>query len=169
MKNLGKRAGAWMPPMKEMMVIIVAVVIISIIFAILVYGGNEGDRNDIEERSNDIKQSQILNTLLRTPIRISDPEVIREGFGREITFSSLVSLMISEEDDDLKEKYETFLERRAEYSLDGVYGEGDWEVRIIHPGGEERIGSAGGDTRSVETRLPTHDLKVIRVALIVEE
>ncbi|MBU0536131.1 MAG: hypothetical protein KKE20_04145 [Nanoarchaeota archaeon] len=168
--RLGKKGGGWMPPVKESIVIIVAVIIISIFFSFMIFGGSAADKSDIDEKGKDIKQYEILMNLLRSPIRVSKPLIINEGFGKETDFAELITIHDIEENDDLKDEYEDVLEAKAEYVLNPVYGSGNWEVKIINAKKQEySIGNAGGTTRSIETKIPSYSRELLTVALIIEE
>ena len=100
--KIGKKA-AWLPPLKEALVIIIAVIIISLIFALLLFGGRSDDIKEIEETGQALRDQKTLNSLLRAPIRTSIPIIKEKGFGIEIAYADLILLLSVEQDNDLKD------------------------------------------------------------------
>ncbi|HLC99064.1 MAG TPA: hypothetical protein VJC00_03595 [Candidatus Nanoarchaeia archaeon] len=164
--KIGKKA-AWLPPLKEALVIIIAVIIISLIFALLLFGGRSDDIKEIEETGQALRDQKTLNSLLRAPIRTSIPIIKEKGFGIEIAYADLILLLSVEQDNDLKDKYKELLEARAEFILDNAYGDGNWELKINIPNNFLEFGGAGGE--STEAIIPSYDGQLIRIYLITEQ
>lgn len=193
-RSIGKKA--FMQTWFDYVFAIAVGAVIMFLVSLAFFGSSEIIEDEITEKTHSIRGSMDAYTLLRTPVTLpSDFEGFGgarfggAGAGRspdgnddnmpqgssdrsvlyapeEIPLAYLISRIVAEEDDDLKDDYKDLLEETAEEALDNAYGD-DWEL-IIEDVGEYGEG-VGGETYSSEAVIPTHNRKIIKVNLVTKK